>query len=190
MVESKSTPLNMKMARTVCTFCSWKYGDKAMETIELCIVQTYGAATVIISLLSVVYPRLPSSTCLLSEEYIVRSGPIYIDFTDCWVPTSFKTVSLSLSPLLPHPSFLFALTLFFYFHLMSLCVYWQWQTDREREGAKESVKANWALIDLQIAITYVEVLKGAWRVCSVWQTIQNLKLFNLQWWQMLGIFAW
>lgn len=68
-----------------------------------CNVRRHGAATVIISLLSVVNPRLPSSTCLLSEEYIPRSGPKYIGSTYRWAPTSFKTVSLSLSPGLPHP---------------------------------------------------------------------------------------
>lgn len=67
------------------------------EKTKLCILQREGAATVVSSLLCVVYPRLPSSTCLLSEEYILRSGPKCIGSTYCWAPTSFKTVSLSLS---------------------------------------------------------------------------------------------
>lgn len=88
--------------------------------------------------LHVIHLWLPCSTCLLCDKYILRSGRKYTDSTYCWVPTSFKTVSLSFSPLFSHPSLLFVLTLSLFSIFLSLSEqHSHWQAERKKT-AKEA----------------------------------------------------
>lgn len=177
----------MAQVITLRTLCSWqdmqtKPGDAqdwflSPETTELYVVQREGAATVIIPLVSVVYPRPPSSTCLHSEEYIRRSGPKYIGSTYHWAPTSYKKQSACPSPLcsLAHPS-----SLFWHFPSSStLCLFvftdGSRQTEKERGNRRApsalsqklisatsllgmNIHANWVFIDFaQSVVIYIGV---------------------------------
>lgn len=124
------------------------YADKVMrhekdgfliseEKNKLCILQREGAATAVISLLCVVYPRLPSSTCLHSDEYILYWGR---DLNALLLPTAGHQQALKLSAcpsFLSHPSCLFWHSPSFSISEPLFVPLIHWQRERDRETMPE-----------------------------------------------------